>query len=98
MGGLGMPTPRQMPLSMQGGLVPGSPLQLPKSADAQVPYTKWHKTVHTVSCQHLRDPQLVKNEDVKLWDMEGQQHIYWGENMHIFIEKSEYKWTNAVQT
>ena len=34
----------QLSLCTHRGLVPG-PLQMPKSADAQVPYIKWHSTV-----------------------------------------------------
>lgn len=50
-------TPPKLRLSLfiHRGLVPGPPW-IPKSLDAQVPYIKWHRSVHTAGSPHLWTP------------------------------------------
>lgn len=60
------------------------PPWIPKSIDAQVPYTiKWHWTMHTVSPLHPWIANTVESVDVEPLDMEGR--LYYPFMPHISI-------------
>lgn len=75
------------------------PPRIPNSMDAQVPYIKWYKTMHTLSSPHPRDP----NQGLKIlflihgWlNLQRQNLGIWKMDCIFILLKFVYKWTSTV--
>lgn len=76
-------------------------LPMPKSMDAQVPYIKWRRTMHTFSPPHPR----ATNRGLEIlslicgWlNLQTQNLRIWRADCIFIFLKFVYKWTSTVQT